>query len=70
MTKEERHQLYLTCKAWDEHKSWKNFKALWYTFEPWVNPFQRLYYIIRNTITKKYFRVCCLYESMLLRGDD
>ena len=63
----DRHKIYLICKAWDEHKSWKNFKALWTTFEPWVNPFQRIYYITKNTITKKYFRVCRLYEAQMLR---
>ena len=69
MTEKQRHELYLIFKAWDEHKFWKNFKALWSTFEPRVGPVSRLYYITRNTLTKKYFRVCCLYESERLRGD-
>lgn len=66
MTDKERYELYIICKTWNERKSWKNFKALWTTFEPWVWWGERLYYIIHNTLSGKYERVCKYYRENYL----
>ena len=66
----EKFLLYLVITAWNRKKCWTNFKALWNTgFDSHVWFGARLYYIIRNTISGKYERVCREYRKTILWED-
>ena len=62
----ERFMVFLIINAWNRHKCWTNFKALWSTFDSWVWFGARLYIIARNTLNGKYERVCQLYRKKYL----
>lgn len=67
MSDAERLMTYIIINAWNQKKSWANFKALWSTFESRVWFGARLYYIIRNTLNGKYIRVCKYYRETCLK---